>query len=97
MQHHAPREHTVQRDTQSGAAAESAEHGRDSTAQRMAAASLLYGEDGGVPCPTDGGSRQAAASHRDGTARCTAYTGEHSVYAQHAAPRSEGMRGDATT
>lgn len=37
-----------------------------------------------------GGSRQAAASRRDGTARCTAYTGESSVYAQHAAARSDG-------
>ena len=48
------------------------------------------GEVDGVPGQQHGGSKLAAASRRDGTARCTAYTGEHSVYAQHAAPRSEG-------
>ena len=48
------------------------------------------GEVDGVPGQQHGGSKLAAASRRDGTARCTAYTGEHSVYAQHAGPRSKG-------
>ena len=65
-------------------------------AQRMAAASLPMERMAEyLVQQMEAGGKQL--HHAGCAARCTAYTGEHSVCAQHAAPRSEGMRGDATT